>query len=198
MKEFRKEFTKEYLSKISNILKVMEEDLINKIDTLASLLLKARGQGNTIFIMGNGGSAATASHFAGDLSKGTIVEGFPRFKVMALTDNVPNMLAWANDISYDDIFVEQLRNLMEPEDVVIGISGSGNSVNVIKAIQYANEKGGVTIGFSGYDGGKLFKYAQESILVPSSYMQRVEDIHLFIEHLLTSLIREEGINQKGN
>lgn len=191
MEEFRKKFAKEYLGEIRKILDLMEDDLLSNMDKLATILLKAREKRNTIFIMGNGGSASTASHFVGDLSKGTIVEGFGRFKAIALTDNIPNMLAWANDNSYDDIFVEQLKNLMEPGDVVIGISGSGNSMNVIKAVEYANENGGITIGLSGYDGGRLLKSAQKNIHVPSSHMQRVEDIHLLIEHLLTSLIREE-------
>ena len=191
MKEFSKKFTKEYLEDIKRLLDSMEEDLINKIDELASILRKARENKNTIFIMGNGGSAVTASHFAGDLSKGTIVEGFPRFKAVALTDNIPNMLAWANDAGYEEIFIEQLKNLMEPGDIVIGISVSGNSMNVIKAIEYANENGGLTIGLSGCDGGRLLECAQKNINVPCSYMPKVEDIHLLIEHLLTSLIREE-------
>jgi D-sedoheptulose 7-phosphate isomerase len=106
------------------------------------------------------------------------------------------MLAWANDESYDDIFVEQLKNLMEPGDVLIGISGSGNSANVVKAIEYANENEGVTIGISGYDGGALLKSAKVNIHAPSHYMQRVEDIHLLLEHLLTSLLREEMKKQK--
>jgi D-sedoheptulose 7-phosphate isomerase len=196
MSEFRKNFTKKYLQELQKTLDVMENDLEKKMDVFASLLLNARSKKKTIFIMGNGGSASTASHFASDLSKGTIVHGFPRFKVVALTDNIPTMLAWANDESYADVFVEQLKNLMEPGDVVIGISGSGNSMNVIKAIEYANANGGITIGISGYDGGKLLKCAQENIHTPSNYMQRVEDIHLIIEHLLTSLIREEQQNQK--
>jgi len=195
MKEFRKRFIQEYLTDIKRLLGSVEENLINEIDKLVSTLIEARENKNTIFIMGNGGSASTASHFVGDLSKGTIVDGFPRFKAVALTDNIPNMLAWANDEGYEQIFVEQLKNLMEPGDIVIGISASGNSVNIIKAIEYANRNGGLTVGLSGGDGGKLVKCAQESIHVPSSYMQRVEDIHLLIEHLLTSLIREE---QKQN
>ena len=198
MKEFRKKFIQEYLKDIKRILGSAEEDLINKIDNLASILIKARENRNTIFIMGNGGSALTASHFVGDLSKGTIVDGFPRFKAVALTDNIPNMLAWANDWGYEQIFVEQLKNLMEAGDVVIGISVSGSSMNVIKAIEYANRNGGLTIGLSGGDGGKLAKCAQENIHVPSSYMQRVEDIHLLIEHLLTSLIREEQKQNKDH
>lgn len=198
MKEFRKKFIQEYLEDIKRILGSVEEDLINGMDKLASILVKARENKNTIFIMGNGGSALTASHFVGDLSKSTIVDGFPRFKAVALTDNIPNMLAWANDEGYEQIFVEQLKNLMEPGDVVIGISVSGNSMNVIKAIKYANRSGGLTIGLSGCDGGKLVKCAQENIHVPSSYMQKVEDIHLLIEHLLTSLIREEQKQNKDH
>jgi len=188
---FRKKFTKEYLEDLKNVIDEMEDNLIEKLDDFATILLKARDEKRSIFIIGNGGSASTASHFAGDLSKGTIVEGFPRFKAIALTDNIPNMLAWANDQGYEDIFVEQLKNLMEPNDIVIAISGSGNSINVVKAIEYANENGGITIALTGYDGGKLFKSAKENIHVPCFDMQRVEDIHLLVEHLLTSLIREE-------
>ncbi|MFC1917397.1 SIS domain-containing protein [Chloroflexota bacterium] len=189
--EFRKKFTEEYLEEIKKTLDLMGASLAGRIDRLTSLLLEARENKRTIFIMGNGGSAATASHFVGDLSKGTIVEGFPRFKAVALTDNVINMLAWANDMDYKDIFVEQLKNMMELGDVVIGISVSGNSANVLEAIEYANSHGGMTIGLSGYDGGRLLKSAQENLHVPDFYMQRVEDIHLLLEHLLTSLIREE-------
>jgi D-sedoheptulose 7-phosphate isomerase len=192
MTDFRERFVKEYLKEIRGILDRMEEDLITKIDILATELFRARENGNTIFMMGNGGSASTASHFAGDLSKGTLVDGFPRFKAIALTDNIPNMLAWANDKGYEHIFVEQLRNLMEPGDIVIGISGSGNSENVIRAIEYANEHGAVTVGFSGFsENNKLMNAAKINVHVPSSYMQRVEDIHLVLQHLLTSLIRGE-------
>jgi D-sedoheptulose 7-phosphate isomerase len=195
MKNFREEFIKDYLKEIHAILFAMEKDLIKKMDDIATVLLEARTDRKTIFIMGNGGSASTASHFVSDLSKGTIVAGFSRFKAIALTDNIPTMLAWANDASYEDIFMEQLKNLMEPGDVIIGISGSGNSANVVKAIEYANENGGITIGISGYDGGALLKCAKVNIHAPSNYMQRVEDIHLLLEHLLTSLIREEQQRQ---
>lgn len=196
MKEFRRGFVKEYLAETKKILDSIEVDLINRTDKLASILTKARENKNTIFIMGNGGSAATASHFVGDLLKSTIVGGPHRFKAISLTDNIPSMLAWANDVGYEEIFIEQLKNLMAPSDIVIGISGSGNSPNIIKAIEYANNNGGITIGLSGYDGGKLLKYAQVNIHVPSSHMQKVEDIHLLIEHLLTSLIREEDSRKR--
>jgi D-sedoheptulose 7-phosphate isomerase len=195
MQEFRKKFTWSYLADIKNILDSMEADLFIQIDKVASILTRARENRNTIFTMGNGGSAATASHFVIDLSKMTIIEGSPRFKAVGLNDNIPSMLAWANDASYEDIFVEQLKNLMEPRDVVIGISGSGNSMNVINAIEYANSHGAITIGLSGYDGGKLLKCAQENIHVPSDNIQRVEDVHLIIEHLLNSLLRDEKVKK---
>lgn len=195
MKEFRKRFTKEYLAGIKELLDSIETDLADEIDKLASILTKARQGKKTVFTMGNGGSATTASHFAEDLAKCTIVEGLPRFKAIALTDSIPSILAWANDASYEDIFAEQLKSLMEPGDIVIGISGSGNSMNVIKAIEYANSNGGLTIGLSGYDGGKLLKCARGNIHVPSFDMQKVEDIHLLILHLLTCLLREEGNSQ---
>jgi len=182
---------KNYLEEIKKTLNSIEEDLLNKVEKIAILLIEAKNKKNTIFIMGNGGSGSTASHFAEDLSKGTIIGDSLRFKVISLADSIPTILAWANDSSYDDVFIEQLKNLMEPGDVVIGISGSGNSKNVIKAIEYANEKGGVTIGFSGYDGGKLIKSAKTNIHVPSFNMQRVEDVHMIIVHLLVSLLLEE-------
>ena len=197
MSDFRTEFVADYISRIKRILDDMvDSNLSEQINAMVEVLLKARSENKTVFIMGNGGSASTASHFVGDLSKGTIVEGFPRFKAMALTDNIPNMLAWGNDSSYDDIFVEQLKNLLNPGDVVIGISGSGNSPNVLKAIEYANANNAITIGWSGFSGGKLKELAQIPVVVPSHYMQRIEDIHLLLEHLMTSLIREEQM--KGN
>ena len=186
-----KSFAKNYLAEIKKTLNLIEGDLLSKIERITVLLEEAKNKKNRIFIMGNGGSGSTASHFAEDLSKGTVVGDSLRFKAISLTDSIPTILAWANDTSYDDIFVEQLKNLMEPGDVVIGISGSGNSKNVIKAIEYANQKGGITIGFSGYDGGKLIKCAQINIHVPSFSMQRVEDIHMLVAHLLMSLLLEE-------
>jgi D-sedoheptulose 7-phosphate isomerase len=170
-------------------------DLTEKANAIVDVLLTARKENKTVFIMGNGGSASTASHFVGDLSKGTIVEGYPRFKAIALTDNIPNMLAWGNDSCYEDIFVEQLKNFLNPGDVVIGISGSGNSKNVLRAIEYANAHNAITVGFSGFEGGKLKDLAQISLVVPSNYMQRIEDIHLLLEHMMTSLIREEQMRE---
>ena len=191
MNEFRKKYVKEYLAEIKGLLTSREADFIEKIDKLADIFNKARKSKNTIFLMGNGGSASTASHVAIDFAKCTIAEGLPRFRVIALTDSIPSMLAWANDASFEDIFIEQLKNLMAPGDVVIGISGSGNSMNVIKAIEYANANGGITVGLSGYDGGKLQKCARVNIHVPTNNMQKAEDIHVLTLHLLASILRDE-------
>ncbi|MCX6721586.1 MAG: SIS domain-containing protein [Candidatus Staskawiczbacteria bacterium] len=185
-----KEFSKNYLDELKKVLDSAERDLLVNIEKIAVLLQETKNKKNQIFMMGNGGSASTASHFAEDLAKGTIVGDSLRFKVISLADNIPGILAWANDSSYEDIFIEQLKNLMEPGDVVIGISGSGNSKNVIKAIEYANQKGGTTVGFSGYDGGKLIKTAKFNIYAPIFNMQKAEDIHMIVAHILVSLLLE--------
>ncbi|GAH00278.1 unnamed protein product, partial [marine sediment metagenome] len=135
---FRENFARDYFQDFRMLLDMAEDKLIDTLDEIIPILYEARDAHRTIFIIGNGGSAATASHFAGDLSKATICDGFPRFKAISLTDNIPSIMAWANDKDYDDIFVEQLKNFMEPEDIIIGISGSGNSKNIIKAIDFAN------------------------------------------------------------
>ena len=179
-----------YLEEVANTLKAMERDLPLKAQEIVSALVKARDAGRRIYICGNGGSASTASHMASDLNKGANRKDAPRFKAIALTDNIPAMLAWANDASYDDIFVEQLRNHLEKGDIVIGISGSGNSPNVLKAMHYANDIGATTIGLAGFDGGKLAQMAKICYTVPSNCMQQIEDIHLLIEHMLSLILRD--------
>lgn len=170
---------------------VLHDQLEQKIGTVLDLFLDAWRRGKTIFVMGNGGSASTASHFANDLAKGTIVEGKPRMRALALTDNIPVMLAWANDTSYENIFVEQLKNLMQGGDFVIGLSGSGNSPNVVRAVEYANQNGAITLGLVGFDGGKLLKIAHHSLHVPSFHMGQAEDMHLAITHLITDMMKKE-------
>ena len=127
MDEYRKKFIDDYLADVIRILGEIRQNEAEFFDELATIILKARADKRTIFFCGNGGSASTASHFTSDLAKGTIVEGAPRFRALSLADNIPQMLAWGNDSCYEDIFVEQLKNLMDPGDVLIGISGSGNS-----------------------------------------------------------------------
>lgn len=193
MRSFRKAFLDRYLTEIRECLNKMEPDLEKQLSQMVEMFLEARRNKKTIFIMGNGGSGSTASHFACDLAKGTIASGLTRFRAIALTDNMPQILAWANDTSYENIFVEQLRNLMEEGDIVLGISVSGESLNVIKALEYANEHGAKTIAWTGFGGGKLKDIAKMTIIVPSKSMQCCEDIHLILEHLLTSMIREESL-----
>jgi D-sedoheptulose 7-phosphate isomerase len=160
------------------------------IDTVVRALLTAYDDGRMIFIAGNGGSAATASHFANDLAKATIVPGQPRFRVIALTDNVPLLTAWSNDSSYADAFAEQLRPLVRPGDVFIAISGSGNSENVLRAADVAHTSGAIVIGLTGFDGGKLRDRCHQSVHVPCTVMAQVEDAHLIIQHAICLYLRE--------
>ncbi len=176
---------------IANLQAAINALSIDKIRSVIELIMQTYRADKQIFVIGNGGSASTASHFACDLGKGTIVEGKPRLRVISLTDNVALMSAWANDLSYEDIFVEQLKNLLNPGDLVIGISASGNSVNVTKAIEYANLMGCPTVGLTGFGGGKLAKIADESIIVDSHDYGPVEDIHLIIDHIIGVWIHEE-------
>jgi D-sedoheptulose 7-phosphate isomerase len=145
-----------------------------------------------VFLFGNGGSAALASHFACDLGKGTIVEGDcnKRFRAVALTDNIPLMTAWANDSSYDKVFAEQLRNFIAPMDVAFAISGSGNSPNVLRALEVAGEAGAFNIGLTGFDGGKMKALCKICIVIPSENMQIIEDLHLSVAHAIFSIIRQ--------
>jgi D-sedoheptulose 7-phosphate isomerase len=157
---------------------------LNSFSQINEIIYKAFERGNKIFTMGNGGSGATASHLVCDLNKGVNSLEKQRFKAICLNDNLPTILAYANDVSYSDIFCQQLKNFMDEEDIVIGFSGSGNSKNVLQAVDYANRNGGVTIGFSGYDGGKLAERSMFSIVANINDMQKSEDIHLILCHLI--------------
>ena len=144
----------------------------------------------TIVVCGNGGSAASASHFACDLAKWTICEGQRRVRALALTDNIPVMLAWSNDTSYERVFVEQLIGHYRPGDTLVAISGSGNSPNVLRAVAWANQQGATTIGISGFDGGELARLARLSLVVPSHVMPQVEDVHMALCHALAVNLAE--------
>ena len=174
----------------SDLRQVLLEMPLGKIQKMVDLLFDAYLKEKQVFIMGNGGSAATASHFMVDLSKQTICSTPKRFKVISLTDNIPSMTAWANDASYEDIFVEQLRNLHQPGSLVIAISASGNSENVLRAVEFAKKNGSVTIGLTGFEGGKLKDIADEVILVPSNLIGQIEDIHLSLIHLVCNILSE--------
>jgi D-sedoheptulose 7-phosphate isomerase len=162
------------------------------VDEIVDELLLRYEQGRTVFLFGNGGSAALASHIACDLAKGTLVNGDSqaRFRVVALTDNIPLMTAWANDSSYERIFAEQLQNLVYPGDVAFAISGSGNSSNVLAGLQVARAVGAVTIGLTGFQGGKMKALCDHCVVVPSNNMQIIEDFHLSVSHAIFSVIRD--------
>lgn len=154
------------------------------------LLYQAWEEGRHIFLCGNGGSAATASHMANDLNKLTITPGKPRLKAIALTDNIPLMTAWANDSVYADIFAEQLQNLVEPGDVLIAISASGNSPNVLRALELAHECQALTIGFTGKDGGKLKHLVDVCVFIPDEHIGRQEDGHMILDHIIANTLRD--------
>ncbi len=179
---------REYLLHLQSAISAIP---VHKIERIVELLLEAYEAERQIFIFGNGGSASTASHFACDLSKGTINGNSKRFRVLSLTDNIALMTAWANDSNYDDIFKEQLENLLNPGDTVIGISASGNSKNVLSAMEYATATGCVTIGFAGFGGGRLAGIVDECITVESDRYGPVEDVHLVLEHVISNCIAKE-------
>jgi D-sedoheptulose 7-phosphate isomerase len=175
---------------LMQMAKVVEELPRDAIWSVIDVLMDAWRRGSRVFLLGNGGSAATASHMANDLNKATIVPGQPRFKAIALTDNIPLMTAWGNDSAYENIFVEQMLNFLEPNDVAIGISCSGNSLNVLRAMEVAREHGAVTIGFTGWDGGRLRHLVDHCIAVPAQYIGQQEDGHLILDHLITGTLRQ--------
>ena len=181
----------DYLDKQINFIKSLNESS-EKINQIYDNLLNARNSKNNIFLMGNGGSASTASHFTADLLKTSILENQNRFSAFSLTDNIPVILAWANDAGYENIFLGQLKNLLKQGDIVIGFSGSGNSKNVIKAFEYANQLNSITISFTGGNGGELAKISKYNLNINDNDMLTIETGHLLICHLLTTLIRSNG------
>ena len=181
----------EPFSKCLSLLKeaIAELDL-NELERIVDVLQEAQENARQIFLFGNGGSAATASHLACDLAKTAAVLGKPRLRAISLTDNMPILTAIANDGSYDDIFVEQMSGLWRWGDLAIGISASGNSPNVLKAIRYAKGHGGKTIGFSGFGGSKLARMADFNITFSSRNYGVVEDMHLILNHLISEALKQ--------
>ena len=169
---------------ISENIKILQSLDANEIAAAVELVVQAGESGSRIYAIGNGGSASTASHFVNDMGKGASLGRVKRFKVIPLTDNVEWMTALSNDLSYEDVYVEQLKNFAEKNDVLLAISGSGNSENVIRAVQYANETGCHTIGFTGFDGGKLRSLVERCIVIDSDHMGRIEDMHVILQHII--------------
>ncbi len=176
---------KDYINGLMDVLKNLN---VAQLDRFLQILDSARAEGRQIFIFGNGGSGANASHITGDLVKGASYGKEKRFRVLCLNDNDAAVLAYANDVGYDEVFVEQLKNFLQPGDVVVGISGSGNSVNILKAIDYANEKEAITVGFCGYPGGKLESRAKHVVHANVHDMQFAEDVHLIVGHIAMKIL----------
>lgn len=181
-------FPLRYKTELHNALDSID---LEKVSQAIDILREARDHGRRIFTCGNGGSASTASHFATDLVKGASFGRDSRFRILALTDSMSTLTAYSNDVSYDCVFVEQLKNFAEPGDVVIAISGSGNSPNVLRAIEYANSAGCKTIGLTGRNGGKLGELVELNIQVAHPHMGRIEDAHVIVMHMICYYFMDE-------
>jgi D-sedoheptulose 7-phosphate isomerase len=179
-----KDYTKDIRTYLNEEIKVLSQLDEQEISTVMNVLEETRLTGNRVFICGNGGSAATASHFTCDFNKGISYSQTVKYNFECLNDNIPMLMAIANDISYDDIFSEPLKNKMHKEDVLLAISGSGNSKNVVKAVEYAKSIGATTIGLVGYSGGKVKELCDYCIHVNIDNMQIVEDVHMVMDHVM--------------
>ena len=167
-----------------SLLEAIDRIDLPSVDRAIEWFRDARDSGRRIFVCGNGGSASTASHFVCDMVKGASQCGNTRFRIQALTDSVPTLTAYSNDIGYDVVFLEQLRNFAEPGDLFMAISGSGNSPNVVCAMEYANSTGCRTIALTGRNGGKLGPLAQLNIQIEVPHMGRIEDAHMIVCHMI--------------
>jgi len=176
-----------YLDELEVVVRNISRDQVRAV---VDVLFEAWHSRRTVFLIGNGGSAATASHMMNDLNKYTVVGNMPRFRSIALTDNVPLMTAVGNDLSYADVFVEPLKNLLQPQDILIAISASGNSPNIVKAVEFARTIGARVVGFCGHPGGQLAQLADLKIVVPSERIGHQEDGHMILDHVISAALRE--------
>ncbi len=185
MSDFANNYKQELLSAIGTIP-------MDRVQTAIEWLEEALNEGRQVFTCGNGGSASTASHFICDMVKGASYNRDKRFRMMALTDSLATITAYSNDVSYDAVFVEQLKNFARPGDILISISGSGNSPNVLRAAEWANSAGLKTIGLTGRDGGQLGRLSQLEINVGVQHMGRIEDGHMIVCHMLAYYFMERA------
>jgi len=174
-----------------SLSEVIERLPFVEIEMVSEMLIEAYENSRMIYLFGNGGSAALASHLACDLGKGTVNGSGRRFRVLSLTDNVPLMTAWANDSHYKDIFAQQLENYVRPLDIAFAISGSGNSPNVLNGLTSARRLGAITIGLGGFQGGQMKDLCDRCLVVPCDNMQMIEDLHLCIAHALFTCVRSK-------
>jgi D-sedoheptulose 7-phosphate isomerase len=173
------------------LLEALDRIDTSRVEQAIEWFREARDGSKHIFVCGNGGSAATASHFTCDIVKGASYNRDARFRIMALTDSLPTLTAYSNDVGYECIFVEQLKNFAQPGDLVMCISGSGNSPNVVRTMEYANSIGCKTIALTGRDGGQLGPLAQLNIQVAVPHMGRIEDAHMVVCHMIAYHFMEE-------
>jgi D-sedoheptulose 7-phosphate isomerase len=176
-------------SYFDDVARVITNMPFTVIDRIVEALMEAYESNRRIYLFGNGGSAALASHFACDLGKGAANGSGKRFQALALTDNIPMMTAWANDANYEDVFAEQLANFVNRGDIVLAISGSGKSPNVLKALKVAREADAFTIGLTGFRGGLMKDLCDLCLIVPSDNMQIIEDLHLSVTHAVFTALR---------
>lgn len=179
-----------YLREIRNIIGEINPE---QIQNLVNILEKSRLEGKRIFILGNGGSATTANHFVCDFGKNTIKGDTGRFKIISLCDNLATITAYGNDFGYETIFEERLKNLMENKDVIIAISTSGNSKNVLNAVKYAKSRDAYIVSFTGANGGKLRALSDINISINSSEVEKIEDAHLIIEHIVVCCYKYNNV-----
>lgn len=185
---------RDYIAAEIEVLKALD---FSALERTASALLEAREREAEIFVFGNGGSAANASHWANDFNQGLARPGQKAFRFTCLSDNLATVLAVANDLGYEHIFSFQLAGRLKPGDVVLALSGSGNSPNVVQAAELAQRRGNLVIGLTGYDGGRLKELSDISLHVPVRNMQIAEDVHLIINHALMSFIRAQDHGREG-
>jgi D-sedoheptulose 7-phosphate isomerase len=176
-------------SYFDDVARVIANIPLTTVDRIVSVLMEAYESSRRIYLFGNGGSAALASHFACDLGKGAANGSGRRFQALALTDNIPMMTAWANDSNYEDVFAEQLVNFVRPGDIAFAISGSGKSPNVLKALKVAKQAEAFTIGLTGFRGGHMKDLCDVCLIIPSDNMQIIEDLHLSVTHAVFTALR---------
>jgi D-sedoheptulose 7-phosphate isomerase len=187
---------RDYMTKyLTALQRVLDELSADQVSQVARVLEQAYQHGRTVFICGNGGSASTASHWACDLGKGTVAEGKPRFRVLSIGDNQALLTAYANDCGYESVFAEPIRSLGQPGDVVILITASGNSPNVLAAAKTAHDAGCTTIGLIGFGGGKLASMVDYQITVSSREYGPVEDLHMILDHIISGFLRQRIAEQ---